>query len=151
MNKVHVFEQANLGKAPFEVVDAYEHHEHQIGDSLGVTDMGTSCDYCSTYIRNVFVIESSDGKKFRVGSDCVNKTSDKGLTRVVNEFKSRKRREKREAEYAKVIEQNKNMKKNIERKYRLNVKSCELNMTECYQSLILCHIRMHISPVKVRH
>lgn len=46
---------------------------------------GTSCDYCATYITNIFHIVSSDGQKSVIGSSCIAKLGDKGLEKVVSE------------------------------------------------------------------
>lgn len=98
MEKIHVFEKAGLGKAPFAFVGSYEHHEHAFGSNAGGLiphgDYGTSCDFCGHYIRNVFLIESSDGKTFRVGSDCVAKTGEKGMINKVRAILNDKRKER---------------------------------------------------------
>lgn len=61
----HIFERGGLGKAPFAVV-GYEKVENK-------------CDFCGTPILHNFIIHSADGKRFVVGSDCVEKTGDAGL------------------------------------------------------------------------
>lgn len=83
--KIHCFEEAGLGKAPFHL-----HH---------VTVGNTHCQYCGTPILYQFHIEGSDGSLFYVGSDCVQKTGDIGLIKVVDrEVKKHERelRQKRE-------------------------------------------------------
>jgi hypothetical protein len=87
---VHKFEAAGLGKAPFKYIGmeiqdiAYgEAVISRAGGILVTTKPGGSCAYCGTYIVNMFNIESADGKKFHVGSECVNKTGDAGLKKVV--------------------------------------------------------------------
>jgi hypothetical protein len=45
--------------------------------------MGT-CDYCSQGIAQCWTVESSDGRRFVVGCDCVEKTGDSGMRRTVN-------------------------------------------------------------------
>ena len=83
----HVFQAAGLGKAPFHF------KEFTVGD--------TQCDYCATHIHNIFWIQSSDNRTFKVGCDCVEKTEDQGLRRVVSrawrehQTMLRKTREKR--------------------------------------------------------
>lgn len=67
MDKIHLFEQAGLGKAPF----------YYVGDAEA--NPCISCDYCSHAIKAVFMVQSSDGKTFRVGSDCIFKVGDAGL------------------------------------------------------------------------
>lgn len=84
---VHIFEAASLGKGPFKV-------SH-------VTTEGGNCEYCSTLIVFRFYIKGQDSKVFFVGSDCVMKTGDAGLIKVVAaEVKKRQKelRLKREAE-----------------------------------------------------
>lgn len=61
--KLHPFEQSGLGVSPFRC--------------MGVTDLGTasgSCKFCGHGIRYAFHVQSADGVKFDVGSDCVEKT-----------------------------------------------------------------------------
>jgi hypothetical protein len=67
---------------------------------------GTSCDYCGTAITNVFHIKSADGKAFKVGCDCVEKTGDAGLRRKVDEAAkkhARDLRHDREAEKLAIV------------------------------------------------
>ncbi len=78
--KVHIFEAAGLGKAPFSYV-GMEEKAHSLGN--GHSKAGGTCDYCGASIRYCFNIRSSDGKKFHVGCDCVLKTDDTGLRKVV--------------------------------------------------------------------
>lgn len=75
--KIHVFEKAGLGKAPFRVV-GYEFKTYQACPDAPA-QVGGSCEYCWTGIKDTFHIESADGQHFVVGSTCVNKTGDKGL------------------------------------------------------------------------
>lgn len=79
---VHRFEQAGLGKAPFRFV-GYETKTYQACQGAPIQP-GTCCDYCGTGISGVYWIRSSDGKNFKVGCDCVLKTGDAGLRRVIN-------------------------------------------------------------------
>lgn len=84
---VHVFEVAGLGKGPF-------HLDH-------VTAEGGHCQFCNTAIVFRFYIKGQDAKVFFVGSDCVMKTGDVGLMRVVEmEVKKRQAelRARRDAE-----------------------------------------------------
>lgn len=86
--KIHAFEKAGLGKAPFRFVGQI-HQDIAYGqavispDLMITTKPGGTCDYCGTYILNMFRIVSSDGRTFKVGSDCVAKTGDAGLIRKV--------------------------------------------------------------------
>jgi hypothetical protein len=88
MSKIHVFEEAGLGKAPYQYIGSHEHH------SGGVMDYGTNCDFCGQYIRSVFTLKSSDGKLFHVGSDCINKAGDRGLKKFVSEELKKRRSER---------------------------------------------------------
>jgi ferredoxin len=76
-SKIHAFEKSGLGKAPFAYVGFFQGKAH--ADEFTGSQGCTACAYCSTGITNCFQIESSDGKKFIVGSECVKKTGDKGL------------------------------------------------------------------------
>lgn len=87
---IHVFEVAGLGSAPFTFV------------GVNYNQKGTHCDYCGTAIVNVFWVKSSCGKTFKVGCDCIAKTHDAGLIRIVDGIKRKHDREVREAK-AKVI------------------------------------------------
>jgi hypothetical protein len=107
-DKIHVFEAAGLGKAPFRLVglfsippkslleanpDAYNNQMRQAPRDVGV---GT-CHFCSTAIMANFIIQSHDKKKSAVGCDCVQKTGDKGLVDAVKLAQKKADREKREA------------------------------------------------------
>ena len=70
MNMIHVFQSAGLGVGPFK----FNH----------VTAEGGHCQYCATAILWRFYLTGSDGRTFYVGSDCVMKTGDAGLMRVVD-------------------------------------------------------------------
>jgi len=79
---VHIFERAGLGKAPFRLM-ATNVNKYQACPGAPIQPGGT-CDYCGSSIMYEFFIRSQDGKTFKVGSDCVCKTEDAGLRRVVN-------------------------------------------------------------------
>lgn len=72
---IHPFEKRGLGRAPFRCIGSYESKFQAIpGDPSCPVQPGSSCDYCGNGIMNVFVIKSADGKKFKVGCDCVAQT-----------------------------------------------------------------------------
>jgi hypothetical protein len=74
---VHVWEAQGLGDAPFKCV--------------GCRDLGATCgacDACNTPIRYEFEIEARDGRRFVVGSDCVEKTGDWGLVKYIKPLKA---------------------------------------------------------------
>lgn len=95
ITKTHIFETASLGAAPYKLVSVDMREQDPNGPRVG-----TSCDYCDTYITNVFHCESSDGKHFVIGSTCVEKLGDSGLTKAVNDRVRDHRRELRQAKEA---------------------------------------------------
>ena len=62
--RMHKWEEAGLGQAPFEF--AY------VTQNAGSR---ATCDYCGTAITYEFWINSHDGRRFKVGCDCVAKTN----------------------------------------------------------------------------
>lgn len=103
----HKFETAGLGKAPFTYTGSYE-----LRGPIKIADgsysgapgqpMGT-CQYCSQGIAICCQIRSSDGREFIVGSDCVLKVGDAGLTRIVKAEVNARKREMQKARDAKRI------------------------------------------------
>lgn len=106
--EVHCFEKSGLGVAPFRCVGfasipstslaeqnptAYNNALAQLPKGIGCG----SCAYCGTAIMHNFIVQSSDGQRFVVGSDCVAKTGDAGLIKEVRAERLRVVREKREA------------------------------------------------------
>lgn len=89
--KIHKFEQAGLGKAPFTCTGMHQRKE----------PFGT-CALCGTAIRYCYDIQSSDDKQFYVGCECVAKTDDSGLVRQVKHYEteSKKSPAQRERESA---------------------------------------------------
>lgn len=93
IERLHKFEKAGLGKAPFEFIDIWQ------GPSKGLlaarpeayyraVEMAPkttnplghgACHFCGTYIIIHCLIEGANGSRFFVGSDCVEKTGDQGL------------------------------------------------------------------------
>lgn len=93
----HAFEVAGLGLAPFRFVGATE---NAITYPDGTTKAGGTCDYCGTGIRLECHVQSADGKRFKVGCNCIDKVGDKGLLAAYKsspEF----RQHQRELRYAK--------------------------------------------------
>ena len=93
IKKIHPFEESGLGLAPFSYIGM---EEIVIRHPDGHTQAGGSCDHCGAGIRYAFWIKSSDGKRFKVGSDCVRK-----LDRVDNRLLSEVEREIAKFEKAK--------------------------------------------------
>lgn len=88
--KVHPFEKAGLGRAPFAFVAM---RENVYSACPGHSQPGGTCDYCGTGIMYECVIESSDGKRFVVGSDCVRKTYDPKLVPLVESVERERKRD----------------------------------------------------------
>jgi hypothetical protein len=85
---IHVFERAGLGPAPYTF--------------LGVQVHPTGCQYCGTAISYMFWLRAANGKKFYVGSDCIFKSGDAGMRRIVEPIvkeHEKKLREEREKDY----------------------------------------------------
>ena len=75
----HAFEVAGLGLAPFRFVGM---SVNSITYPDGTTQPGGTCDYCGIGIANECHVLSADGKRFKVGCDCIAKVSDAGLLRA---------------------------------------------------------------------
>lgn len=71
--RVHRWEVSGFGRAPFRCTGMTE-QRHDMGG--GKSKPGGTCDYCGQGILYVFNIVSSDGRKFKVGCDCVAHTHD---------------------------------------------------------------------------
>ena len=93
--RVHKFERAGLGKAPFRYLSSETKTYQPVPGS--VPRAGSSCDYCSTAIAVVHWIQGSgtDDRPFKVGSDCVMKMGDAGLRVMIESVERRLAREKR--------------------------------------------------------
>lgn len=112
-NQVHVFEAAGLGKAPFAFAGLEDTGEDAGPDGLvrrsvggidHLTKPGGSCDLCGHYIKIFCWVKSADGKRFKVGSDCIAKIGDKGLKKVVDDHIRYNRNEKRRVNEKKKID-----------------------------------------------
>lgn len=75
----HKFEVAGLGAGPFRFTHM---EENVITYPDGTTQAGGCCDYCFTGIRYEFHIVSKDGKRSKVGCDCIAKVGDEGLLKA---------------------------------------------------------------------
>ena len=88
--RMHAWEEAGLGQAPFEF--AY------VTQNAGSR---ASCDYCGTAITYEFWINSHDGRRFKVGCDCVAKVEhDNNLLDDVQRAQARLQAAQREARKA---------------------------------------------------
>lgn len=94
-NTIHKFEAAGLGKAPFRF-SGCEKLVFQACPGAPIQP-GGSCDYCGTAISQAFWLTSADGRRFKVGCDCIYKAGDAGLKKVVDAEK-KKRAKARTAE-----------------------------------------------------
>jgi hypothetical protein len=96
-NTVHIFQAAGLGVGPFKL-----HH---------VSGEGGKCQYCATPILWRFYLNGIDGSTFFVGSDCVMKTGDAGLMKIVDaEVKRRMAEARKVREDAKLASVKESMK-----------------------------------------
>ena len=97
---IHKFEQAGLGKAPF----AYQGCEERWYVTPGHKQPGSTCDFCGNGIAYCFWLKSADGRKFKVGSECIQKAGDSGLMRIVKDEERKRLRDKRHAaEQARIV------------------------------------------------
>ena len=108
---VHAFEVRGLGKAPYQFLRV-EVMSGPItlsdGSQVGAPGQPMGCcQFCSTGIKYAFWLRSADAKEFYVGCDCIQKSGDRGLLKVVSVFEKQKRQavneKKRQARREKMI------------------------------------------------
>ena len=80
----HIFEAHGLGKAPF----SYECAEPKPGN----------CQYCNKRLENRCWLRASDGRRFYVGKDCVEKHGGSALVELIKRHESAIRKLARTAE-----------------------------------------------------
>ena len=107
---IHVFEAAGLGMAPFKFlyvwtmpsVSLLEANPEAYNNAMASGNFKGkgSCQYCFHYIVNHYVLESADGKVFAVGSECILKAGDFGLSSAVKAAKKAKNAEIRKTKKA---------------------------------------------------
>lgn len=68
---MHPFEEADFGLAPFRFEGVTRNWFTAYPGDPGKP--GGSCDYCGQGIANEFWVRSSDGRRFKVGCDCIEK------------------------------------------------------------------------------
>lgn len=107
----HKFTDAGLGQAPFRFTGVSE-NVFKFPD--GGTKPGGCCDYCFTGIRYEFHIVSADGKKSKVGCDCIKRVNDHKLMKVADIAKKKLIKEK------KLETQRKNREAELERQRQIN-------------------------------
>lgn len=113
LDSMHRFERVGLGKAPFRVTGFGRFVFQAVpGDPNCPIQPGTSCDYCGTGIMDAAIVTSADGKKFKVGCDCVAKVGDGGLLNAIRrspEYRTLQRQKRQakdeaiKAEYARLF------------------------------------------------
>jgi hypothetical protein len=94
MQATHIFEEAGLGLAPYKYLGC---------EYTGRTSV--SCKYCYTAIRYKFHLESKDGNRFFVGSDCIFKSGDLGLIDHAKRDRAKLAKQKREEKRLSKIEE----------------------------------------------
>lgn len=126
---IHKFEQAGLGKAPFRYVGFTEKRgpirtvlPNGIVQECGAPGqpMGT-CDYCGQGIAICCEIVSADGKRFVVGSDCVEKTGDAGLRKVKTDVQKRARENQKAREQQRISDMRARLASDDELRSKLSV------------------------------
>lgn len=111
--KIYKLDELGLGKGPYKVVgfyqipspflaeqnpSAYDAALRSMPNGIGIG----SCAICGTGLTNNFIIESSDGKKFPVGCDCLLKIND---IQLITEMKKIQKEVKQKQKKEKMIEQ----------------------------------------------
>jgi hypothetical protein len=96
----HPFDRAGLGKPPYKFLCVTKNWFCACPGDPGKP--GGSCDYCANGIAFEYHVASSDGKRFKVGSDCIWKIyreTPKGdpATRALNAARIKHERELRHA------------------------------------------------------
>jgi hypothetical protein len=99
--KVHKFELAGMGKAPYRYTGMTKSVYQACPDAP--VQPGSTCDYCGTGIMYVFGLLSSDGKRSKVGCDCIFKSDDSGLRKAIARDKAKHDREVRQARATKKL------------------------------------------------
>lgn len=83
---VHRFEAAGLGTAPF-TLESFQVCKWQACQGAPI-QAGASCDYCGQAIMLVYVVRGADGRRFKVGCDCMLKTGDAGLINATRQHRA---------------------------------------------------------------
>jgi hypothetical protein len=111
-NTIHCFEAAKLGKAPYAFLGVREFKFKAAPEAP--TQPGTCCDYCGTGIMYAFMLRSADGKEFKVGCDCIEKSGDKGLRKIISQLEKEKRQKKAQEKRQKELDRRNEVKREIE-------------------------------------
>jgi hypothetical protein len=86
--RIHKFQEAGLGAAPYRFDGMTE---NVYSACPGHSQPGGTCDYCGTGIQFEFWLVSADGKRFKVGSDCIHKAdsgNDRNFRVIVSKVKA---------------------------------------------------------------
>jgi hypothetical protein len=102
---IHKFEDAKLGSAPFKCIGFWQMPDRGLLETYpeawnaqiksAPCPVGC-CAYCGAPLSNHYIIKSADGRNFAVGSECVAKAGDKGLTDAAKLAKRRADRDARD-------------------------------------------------------
>jgi hypothetical protein len=99
---IHVFEKAGLGKAPYRYLGCEKSiYQACVGAPI---QPASTCNYCGTAIMYKFWLESADGKKFWVGSDCIFKSGDAGLKHAIDADVRKYQKEVRDSRTAALVD-----------------------------------------------
>lgn len=99
--KVHRFEAAGLGPAPYRYLGC-EKVAYQACQGAPIQP-GGCCEYCGTGIIWRFYLRAADGREFYVGGDCILRAGDAGLQRAIAVDVRKHEREVKDAREQKVI------------------------------------------------
>lgn len=93
--KVHVFEKAGLGKAPYKFLGEFKNVYQACPDAP--QQPGGSCSYCGTAIMYEYHLQSRvDGSTFKVGCECIRRAGDSGLQKSIKPAIAKRERENRQ-------------------------------------------------------
>jgi len=104
--KIHKFELAGLGFAPFRFVGIWEmpsrgfqaNYPNQYNRMIASAPCSVgSCHYCGMGISVHYLVKDMNGKVSAVGSECINKAGDAGLMDAARYAKNKRIREKKRA------------------------------------------------------
>jgi hypothetical protein len=95
---MHPFEKAGLGAQPYRLVAVTKNV--YVACPGAPAQPGSCCDFCGTGIMYEFWCISSDGKRFKVGCDCIHRSGDVKLSsaskiqerKLANEMRHEKER-----------------------------------------------------------
>ncbi len=103
--KIHKFEIAGLGFAPFKFVGIWEmpsrgfqaNYPNQYNRMIASAPCRVgSCNYCGMGITVHYLVKDMNGKVSAVGSECINKAGNAGLINAARHAKNKRIREKKQ-------------------------------------------------------